>query len=147
MQVKVYVQALFPNQVGPALFQLAKEQALGPGEKTVTGESRSKALEKDIEIANGTTQEHEDGDDDEDASEDERREIPRSAPFGSQQVNEHPRSYQQSRTEASSSNSGTHQQSPRAEDSRLTSEHIQIVWSAVASKLGNSGTDGRRRDG
>ncbi|PMD33385.1 hypothetical protein L207DRAFT_535414 [Hyaloscypha variabilis F] len=153
MQVKVYVQALFPNQVGPALFQLAKEQALGPGEKTVTGESRSKALEKDIEIANGTTQEHEDGDDDEDASEDERREIPRSAPFRSQQDNEHPRSYQQSRTEASSSNSGTHQQSSRVQDSRLTSGYIQdqarrpTVWSAGTSKSGNSGTDGRRRDG
>ena len=75
MQVKVYVQAIFPNQVGPPLFQLAKEQALGPGEKTITGESRSKALDKDISIAHGREVAEEEEDDDEDASEDEKPEA------------------------------------------------------------------------
>lgn len=126
MQVKVYVQAIFPNQVGSPLFQLAKEQALGPDEKTVTGESRSKALDKDIEISNGASEEHDDDDDDdeghEDASEDERPDIPRKLRVldGSQHVNGHPRQHEQPRAETSSSNFGAHQQWSGPEDSRVT---------------------------
>ena len=112
MQVKVYVQATFPNQVGSPLSQLAKEQALGPDEKTITGESRSKALDKDIEITNCAAEEHGHDDDDEEASEDERRDIPRKicAPVGSQLINGHPRQHQQPGAEPSSLNSGAHQQ-------------------------------------
>ena len=50
MQVKVHVRALFPNQIGPLTTQLAKQRQLGAHEKTLTGESRSKALGRDIEI-------------------------------------------------------------------------------------------------
>jgi hypothetical protein len=119
MQVKVYVRAIFLNQVGSPLFQLAKEEALGPDEKTVTGESRSKALDKDIEISNGANEEH--GDDDEDASEDERRDIPSKtrALDGSQQVNVHPRQHTQSEEETSSSNFGAHHLS-QVDNSRAT---------------------------
>ena len=126
MQVKVYVQAVFPNQVGSPLSQLAKEQALAPDEKTVTGESRSKALNKDIEIANGANKEHED-DDDEDASEDERRDISRKACalVESQQVNGHPRQYRQSGAETSSSNFEAHQPRSRQEDSGMKSGQEQ----------------------
>jgi hypothetical protein len=50
MQVKVHVRALFPDQIGPRTTQLAKERRLDEHERTLTGESRSKALIKDIEI-------------------------------------------------------------------------------------------------
>jgi len=167
MQVKVYVQGIFQNQVGSPLSQLAKEQALGPDEKTVTGESRSKALDKDIEISNGANEEHND-DDDEDASDVERRD----ALARSQQVNRHPRQHQQPEAETSSSNSGGHQQRSRTEvsRSRLTSEQEQgrpthrTILSEVQEQIqglpqhnaqpsigapssSNSRTDGRRRDG
>lgn len=116
MQVKVYVQATFPNQVGSPLYQLAKEQALGPGDKKITGESRSKALEKDIEIANSTTEEG-DGDDDEIASKEEGRNIP----YGAQQVNENLKQHQEPEAEASNSNLEACQLSSRAEDPRTAS--------------------------
>jgi hypothetical protein len=126
MQVKVYVQAIFPNQVGSPLSQLAKEQALAPDDKTVTGESRSKALDKDIEITNGANEEH-DENDDEDTSEDERRDIPRKtcALARSQQVNGHPRQHQRSGAETSSSNFGVHQQRSLARESRVISGQEQ----------------------
>ena len=50
MQVKIHVQALFPNQNGPLFSQLAKERALDTDEKMVAKESRSTALEKDIQL-------------------------------------------------------------------------------------------------
>jgi hypothetical protein len=50
IQVKVHVRALFPNQIGPRITQLAKERRLDEHERTLTGESRSNALIKDIEI-------------------------------------------------------------------------------------------------
>jgi hypothetical protein len=50
MQVKVHVRALFRNQTGPRTTQLAKERRL-EGERAPAGESRSKALIRDIEIS------------------------------------------------------------------------------------------------
>jgi hypothetical protein len=50
MQVKVDVRALFPNPIGPLTAQLAKERRFGENERVRTGESRSTALIKDIEI-------------------------------------------------------------------------------------------------
>lgn len=125
MQVKVYVQAIFPSQVGPPLSQLAKEQALGPDEKTVTGESRSKALDKDIEIANGGNEEAED-DNDEDASEEERHDAPNETRIqaGSQQSSGLAREHeQQVEVELSSRNSRTHQQMSRAEGQTQVRPH------------------------
>lgn len=113
MQVKVYVQAIFPNQVGSPLFQLAKEQALGPDEKTVTGEWRSKALDKEIEIGNGANEEH-NNEDDEDALEDE-----------DEQVNGNLRQHQRSGAETSSSSFETHQQRSWEKASRITSRQEQ----------------------
>jgi hypothetical protein len=51
MQVKVYIKALFPNPPGPLTTQLAKEHPFEAHETAYTGESRSKALERDIEIS------------------------------------------------------------------------------------------------
>lgn len=51
MQVKVYIRALFPNPPGPLTTQLAKERAFEADETAYTGESRSRALERDIEIS------------------------------------------------------------------------------------------------
>jgi hypothetical protein len=50
MQVKLLVQAIFPNQTGRLFSQLAKERVLDIDEKTVAKESRSTALEKDIQL-------------------------------------------------------------------------------------------------
>lgn len=51
MQVKVEVRSLFPNPPGPLTTQLAKERLFEAHEKSYAGESRSKALERDIEIS------------------------------------------------------------------------------------------------
>jgi hypothetical protein len=51
MQVKVEVKALFPNPPGPLTTQLAKERPFEAHETAYTGESRSMALERDIEIS------------------------------------------------------------------------------------------------
>ncbi|KAL5320456.1 hypothetical protein ACEPPN_011261 [Leptodophora sp. 'Broadleaf-Isolate-01'] len=51
MQVKVEVRPLFPNPPGPLTTQLAKERPFEAHEKSYTGESRSSALERDIEIS------------------------------------------------------------------------------------------------
>ena len=50
MQVKVHVRPLIPDHEGPLTMQLAKERPLGTHEKVNSGESRSRALERDIEI-------------------------------------------------------------------------------------------------
>lgn len=50
MQVKVHVRALFPGQKDPRPTQLAKEHRIAEHEKVFIGESRSKALIRDIEI-------------------------------------------------------------------------------------------------
>jgi hypothetical protein len=97
-------------------------------DKAVTGELRSKALDKDIEIANGVNKKYGyDDDDEKDASEDERHDTPREiyAPVGSQQVNGHLRQCQQPRAETLSSNFGAHQQSYQAKDVCITSRHEQ----------------------
>lgn len=60
MQVKIYVQAQFPNLVGPLTSQLAIEKVFDQDEKTAATESRSTALEKDIQLThNGLLEEHE----------------------------------------------------------------------------------------
>jgi len=51
MQVKVHVRAVFPNPSGPLITQLAKERPIQSNELLFTGESRSKGLERDIEIS------------------------------------------------------------------------------------------------
>jgi hypothetical protein len=51
MQVKVEVKALFPNPPGSLTTQLAKERPFEAHETAYTGESRSMALERDIEIS------------------------------------------------------------------------------------------------
>ena len=51
MQVKVHVRAVFPNPSGPLTTQLAKERPIQSNELLFTGESRSKGLERDIEIS------------------------------------------------------------------------------------------------
>jgi len=51
MQVKVEVRPLFPNPPGPLTTQLAKERPFEAHEKSYAGESRSKALDRDIEIS------------------------------------------------------------------------------------------------
>lgn len=51
MQVKVSVRAIIPNATGPLITQLAKERQIQAHETTYTGESRSKALERDIDIS------------------------------------------------------------------------------------------------
>jgi hypothetical protein len=51
MQVKVHVRPLFRNQTGPRTTQLAKERRLDEDERALAGESRSKALIRDIEIS------------------------------------------------------------------------------------------------
>ena len=122
MQVKVYVRALFPRQVGPRLSQLAKEQALGPDERTVTGESRSKGLNKDIEITYGANDEELDDDEDPTVSEGERHDIP-SETLGLQ-VNVHPQQHQVLKAATSSSNIGVLQEH-QAENFRVTSEQEQ----------------------
>lgn len=64
MQVKVHVQANFPKQIGPPLCQLALEHELEPDEVPLAGESRSEALEKEIEILRRESQRHDEGDED-----------------------------------------------------------------------------------
>jgi hypothetical protein len=51
MQVKVHVRALFPNPTGSLPTQLAKERLFEANERTYAGESRSRALERDIEMS------------------------------------------------------------------------------------------------
>ena len=51
MQVKVHVRAVFPNPTGALTTQLAKERPFEAHETIYTGESRSRALERDIEIS------------------------------------------------------------------------------------------------
>lgn len=170
MQVKVYVQALFPNQVGPPLSQLGKEQALGPDEKTAPGESRSKALKRDIEITRG-------GNGQLDHPDNERRNTSRriSPLVGSQQLIGHPRQRQEpgAGTSSSQTNSrvalGGHENHARVHQSisNEVRDHIQpllnsapnrvLKQSAVPLGLRQDNTqaslssdrtkDGRRRDG
>jgi hypothetical protein len=58
MQVKVEVKALFPNPPGPLTTQLAKERPFEAHETAYTGESRSRALERDIEISRAAISSH-----------------------------------------------------------------------------------------
>lgn len=51
MQVKVDVRALFPNPPGPLTTQLAQERPFEAHETSYMGESRSRALERDILIS------------------------------------------------------------------------------------------------
>lgn len=51
MQVKVHIRPIFPNPPGPLTTQLAKECHFESHETIHAGESRSKALEKDIVIS------------------------------------------------------------------------------------------------
>ena len=55
MQVKLHVRPIFPSPVGPLTTQLAKIRPLEACDKLYTGESRSKALKRDIEISAVTT--------------------------------------------------------------------------------------------
>lgn len=126
MQVKVYVQAIFPNQLGSPLFQLAKEQALAPDEKTITGESRSKALDDDIKIAQGQDEDVNENDDD--ASEDQRRAVlsDNHTLVGSQPSTGPARGGEQrAGAESSTSNIGAYQQTSQGERPLTTSQNRQ----------------------
>ncbi len=165
MQVKVYVHAIFPNQVGPPLSQIAKEETLGPDETAITGESRSKALDKDIEISYG--KEESDGNDDDDTSEDGRHDMPHKVCglVGSKLSDGHDTQNQQFGVEAPSSAFVAHQQNFQIGDPRITTGQEQHQpplnpvpgeilrqpatpppW-ARALPLSSLKTDGRRREG
>ncbi len=134
MQVKVHVRAHFPNQIGPITTQLAKERRLEEHERTLTGESRSKALIRDIDIT--TTAGGGPRADGVNALDDDRRRgllVDNSGPSGLQQRDGVAREYQQiGRTESPRMTSlvgaGSQLMSQSVNDSEPVSVSHVIYW-------------------